>query len=83
MTPMISFALPAPFRKEQAVNDLCGRGQGSAHVVVLEQANWWSVSKACCVCVYENRNLRVMVFRNEGKKQPRNRLQPTTGVLLG
>lgn len=51
VTSVISFTLPAPFREQQEVNDLCRLGQGSVYAVVSEQTNWWRVSKACRVCV--------------------------------
>lgn len=51
VTPAISFRLPASFREQQEASDICRQCQGSAHVVVSEQANWWRLSKARCVCV--------------------------------
>lgn len=51
VTPMISFGLPASFREQEEANDICRPCQGSAHVVVSEQADCWRLSKAVCVCV--------------------------------
>ena len=50
VTPVISFTLPAPFRREQEVNDLCGKVKGQS-MLLCQSRMTAAVCQRQIVCV--------------------------------